>query len=265
MSGLNDPQLRRSVEKYEHIAERKRKWFPLVFVLTMLLLAVGGVWYAQFDTSRSDRRYAEAAEFGEENRERVRTLEQYVEAQRSQFEACKGKDTDETDGCEEPISPPADEIDTDEEIPPTVIRETLSPADLRTAVAAFCGDTGECEGEPTDAQLDRAVQTYCDARSGCQADPLQPAQPDPGPTGPAGPAGRGPTAEEIDSAITRYCANDACRGQRGEPGRPAEEIVELACSSSAPLPFDLTLRLTFDSGRTLEQSCSTAMEPEGGQ
>lgn len=93
-------------------------------------------------------------------------------------------------------------------------------ADVRRAVAAYCADTGVCEGrdgaDVTRSQVTAAVATYCNARGECRGTEGRAGEP--GAPGPRGPQGPGPTDEQVQQAVEAYCSDDRCRGPQGPTG-----------------------------------------------
>lgn len=97
---------------------------------------------------------------------------------------------------------------------------TPTQDDIAAAVAAYCGETGNCRPGPTQTQIVAAVAAYCaDQPGGSCAGP----QGDPGPPGPSGDAGPpGPQGEP---------------GPQGPPG-PAAVVPDTTTTVAPPPPTE---------------------------
>lgn len=118
--------------------------------------------------------------------------------------------------------------------------DNATESQVRTAVASYCNDRGECRG-PAGA----------DGRAGSDGGPGQP-----GADGADGEPGPGPSASQVEAAVQAYCSTrNGCRGpqgevgetgpagpegQRGPVGEPGRGITSIACSGLPPQSFTIT-------------------------
>jgi hypothetical protein len=107
-------------------------------------------------------------------------------------------------------------------------------AQVNQAVATWCSG-GRCVGKPTASQVLAAVATICPGNQ-CDGKPGQPgddgspgvpgedgspgANGQNGTNGTDGTDGQNATPEQIATAVAEYCANDNCKGEKGENAYP---------------------------------------------
>lgn len=234
---------------YPRREKRRLAWNAFIGVC-VLFLALGGLWYVMTDSDDSN-----------DQDTRLALLEDGYSRLYEQAEECKDKTVDDDPRCATPAAPPLKDLkpDTSTGLPTVVNRvETLSPAETRAAVRAFCTSTGACEGEDaTPAQVLQAVVRACDTgRVQCQ--------------GVAGQDAPSPTAEQLLSAVAAYCEprndctppapEDGAKGDRGESGRGVLAIQNCQGGLTEMFSFDVV----YTDGTTDTVSCGmlTPVEPE---
>jgi hypothetical protein len=86
-------------------------------------------------------------------------------------------------------------------------------AQVRAAVADYCGTGNRCKPTVSRSQIAEAVADYC-AKGACIGDRGRD-----GKDGSTGPQGPGPTSDQIATAVAAYCAGGKCTGPAGKDGK----------------------------------------------
>lgn len=167
--------------------------------------------------------------------------------------------------------------------PPGADGRSPGAADVALAVGAYCAG-GRCDGKsPTVAQVAYAVSSFCNANGKCAgpkgdtgasgpsgSNGADGSKGDTGPsgsngadgskgdTGPQGPkgdkgdkgdTGDSPSADQILSAVSTYCAENPCakgdKGDKGDPGEPGADTF----------PFDFTVEIPDADGVATTYLC----------
>lgn len=174
----------------------------------------------------------------QQNSGSIEALKQALTAQQQQFEECKGNNTTTNPRCQKPVTGDAEVVAKQGargERGATGATGTTGPAgrpptqaEIQKAVNSFCA-SGICKGKdgkpgtsPTPAQVAAAVAAFCNANGECQGPAGEPGKP--GATGSPGPAGK-----DGQNGTDGQPGADGKDGERG-PG-PTTEQIDLAVSS----------------------------------
>lgn len=164
---------------------RRRRGIGYILMSTVLAVLTGSVAFAVRDASSARDDVTAIEQSASKTDERIGGLEQALEAQRAQFQACKNRKPGSV-GCKEPVAPPA------ENIGPQGVQGIQGPPgedgkdgkDGKDGEQGLQGPQG-LQGVPGEDGTDGSSGT-----AGSDGESIQgPAGP-PGPAGPAGPPGK---------------------------------------------------------------------------
>jgi len=237
-------------------------YVALVVTLVALMIAVLWINASAQRAQESLAPIEEASEVNaervEQNGRRVDQISKILERQVEQFERCKDKPAT-APGCSEPVAPEPEELPSPvKPVDPPPVVDTMSDAEVRAIVrqemaarnvsltdsqvrriadvaadqlpAPEDGEDGEPGRPPTEDEVRAVVQDVVaaviaanppeDGEDGEQGP--QGVEGPPGPQGVPGERGPGPSDEQVDAGIARYCSQQpggSCEGTPGQDGQ----------------------------------------------